>query len=248
MKVEVFTFCWNEMAALPFAVDYWRRYASHVTVFDNGSTDGSIEFMKNNSDLISIEKFETGGQINDQILLNYKNDSWGQARGRADFVVVCDMDEMLIPVHGELERMKREGCTICEPRWFQMMSEEIPQHEDGKLLHEIRPWAFQEPGKSILFDPNKITRINYAPGAHTCRPEGLVKWFDGGIYCLHTNHNFSYRSKIERYRQMYARMSNLNKQKGWGIHYGFSEDKIREWWTQVWASTVDFDEIIRQHG
>ena len=46
MRIEVFTFCWNEMTVLPFAVDYWRRYADHVTVFDNGSTDGSIEFMQ----------------------------------------------------------------------------------------------------------------------------------------------------------------------------------------------------------
>ena len=36
MKIEVFTLCWNEIAILPFAVDYWRRFASRVTVYDNG--------------------------------------------------------------------------------------------------------------------------------------------------------------------------------------------------------------------
>ena len=68
MRIEAFTFCWNEMTVLPFAVDYWRRYADHVTVFDNGSTDGSIEFMQQHSDLITIEHWDIipcgGGDIN----------------------------------------------------------------------------------------------------------------------------------------------------------------------------------------
>ena len=54
------------MVVLPFAVDYWRRYADHVTVFDNGSTDGSIEFMQQHSDLITIEHWDTNNQINEQ--------------------------------------------------------------------------------------------------------------------------------------------------------------------------------------
>jgi len=247
MKVEVFTFCWNEMAVLPFAVDYWRRFASHVTVFDNGSTDGSIEFMQQHSDLITVDRFETDNQINDQLLLDMKNDAWKQSKGRADLVVMCDMDEMLIPIADELQRMMDEGCTVCIPRWFTMMSDEVPTHENGKYLHQIRPYAFQSPGKAILFDPNKIDSMRYEPGAHQCQPEGYVKWFEGGIYCLHTDHNFSLENKIERYKQMHARMSDINKRKGWGIHYGFKEEQLRSWWQQVWQQTVDFNEILLKH-
>lgn len=248
MKIEVFTFCWNEMAVLPFAVDYWRRFASHVTVFDNGSTDGSIEFMQQHSDLITVDRFETGNQINDQLLLNAKNDAWKQARDRADLVVMCDMDEMLIPIEDELQRMMDEGCTVCMPRWFTMMSDEMPTHENGKYLHQIRPYAIQSPAKAILFNPNKIVDMRYEPGAHQCQPEGYVKWFEGGIYCLHTDHNFSIENKIERYKQMYARMSDINKRKGWGIHYGFNEEQLRSWWQQAWQQAVDFNEILSQHG
>ena len=43
---------------------------------------------------------------------------------------------------------------------------------------------------------------------------------------------------------MYARMSDVNKRKGWGIHYGFTEDHLREWWLQTWQQTVDFNAII----
>ena len=248
MRIEAFTFCWNEMTVLPFAVDYWRRYADHVTVFDNGSTDGSIEFMQQHSDLITIEHWETNNQINDKMLLDAKNNMWKRARGSADLVVVADMDEMLIPVGNELQRMLDEGYTVCTPRWFAMMSDEVPTHEDGKLLHEIRPYAIQSPGKVIVFDPNKIDNVNYDPGAHQCRPEGFVQWFDGGIYCLHTDHNFSLEHKIERYRQMNARQSAINRQKGWGIHYGFSAEHLTKWWGEAWQQTVNFNEILQQHN
>ena len=244
MRIEVFTFCWNEMTVLPFAVDYWRRYADHVTVFDNGSTDGSIEFMQQHSDLITIEHWDTNNQINDRMLLDAKNEAWKRARGSADLVVVADMDEMLIPVGNELQRMLDEGYTVCTPRWFTMMSDEVPTHEDGKLLHEIRPYAIQSPGKVIVFDPNKIDNVNYDPGAHQCRPEGFVQWFDGGIYCLHTDHNFSLDHKIERYRQMNARQSAINRQKGWGIHYGFSAEHLTNWWAEAWQQTTDLGSII----
>ena len=244
MRIEAFTFCWNEMVVLPFAVDYWRRYADHVTVFDNGSTDGSIEFMQQHSDLITIEHWETNNQINDKMLLDAKNNMWKRARGSADLVVVADIDEMLIPVGNELQRMLDEGYTVCTPRWFAMMSDEVPTHEDGKLLHEIRPYAIQSPGKVIVFDPNKIDNVNYDPGAHQCRPEGFVQWFDGGIYCLHTDHNFSLEHKIERYRQMNARQSAINRQKGWGIHYGFSAEHLTKWWGEAWQQTTDFGSII----
>jgi len=46
MTVHVHTFCWNEMEILPFVVQYWKRFADKVFVYDNGSDDGSVEYLK----------------------------------------------------------------------------------------------------------------------------------------------------------------------------------------------------------
>ena len=56
MNIDVYTLCWNEMAILPFVIEAWKRFARHVYVFDNGSTDGSIEFLKR-YDWITVEHF-----------------------------------------------------------------------------------------------------------------------------------------------------------------------------------------------
>ena len=44
--IELITFCYNEKVLLPFALDYWRKFADKVTVVDNLSDDGSVEFLR----------------------------------------------------------------------------------------------------------------------------------------------------------------------------------------------------------
>lgn len=247
MRVELFTFCWDEMDVIPWVLPYWRRFASHVTVFDNGSTDGSIQYLQAQGDWISVIHFETGNQINDTILLHYKNHAWKEARGRADLVVVCDMDEILMApdIFNSLTTMRRVGGTICCPNWYDLVSDEYPEFMPGMPLHLMRPLARYNPtSKAILFDPNAIEDINYAPGAHTCKPTGDVRLFGGDIYCLHINHSLSLEHKIERYRRMQARLSDQNKELGHGIHYAFSGEHLRRGWEEDHKHLINFGSII----
>ena len=247
MRVEVFTFCWNEMSILPFAVDYWRKYASHVTVFDNGSNDGSVQYLMAQGDWITVEHFETGDKINDTLLRDIKNQVWKQARGRADLVVVCDLDEMLCApdIVQSLAMMRRVGGTICRPLWYSLVSDEVPVF-NGQSLHKIRPLAVGLDGipKPLVFDPNEINEINFEFGAHNCRPEGRVRWYNGDIYLLHANHNLSLDHKISRYKEMKDRLSDLNKELGHGIHYSFNESIIRRGWEQDHLQAVNFGAIL----
>lgn len=247
MRVELFTFCWDEMDVIPWVISYWRKFASHVTVFDNGSTDGSIQFLQAHGEWIDVVHFETGGTINDTMLQEMKNEVWKDARGMADLVVVCDMDEVLMApdIVKSLTTMRRVGGTICRPNWYDLVSDDYPEYMSGIPLHIMRPIArHNQASKAILFDPNAIEEINYAPGAHTCNPKGDVRWFAGDIYCLHINHNLSLEHKIERYRMMNARLSDLNKTLGHGIHYAFGEEHLRRAWDEDHKHVINFGSII----
>ena len=249
MKIEVFTLCWNEMAILPFALDYWRRYASHVTVYDNGSTDGSVEWLRENAaDLVSVVPFDTGGHKNNTIHMNMKNDYWKQARGRADMVVVCDMDEMLIPATGAIEKMMAEGATVCRPVWIDLVSDSAPKHKPGKLLHQLRKKGTVNPGsKAVLFNPNKIVEMNYGPGAHICNPVGEVKMYEAGdIALLHVNNALSLDYRLSRYHAQCERRSQQDKNLGYGIHYTKTDDELREAWKQQKKQSRDYSKLIPQ--
>ena len=245
MKIEIFTLCWNEIDILPWVVDYWEKFATHVTVFDNGSTDGSIGFLEH-FDWITVVPFESGG-FNDTKNQQIKNTCWKGSE--ADYVVVCDMDELLCAkdIKKSIDRMAECGATICKPIWYELQSEERPVYEYGKMLHEISPLArpFQGFSKAILFNPKAINEINYSPGAHQCNPKGIVKWYDGNdIYALHINHNLSFAYKIERYKVLHSRLSEINKRKRHGIHYGFDEGLLHRAWIEDSKKLVNFNDVI----
>lgn len=245
MNIEIFTFCWNEMNNIPWAVRYWKKYASHVTVFDNGSNDGSVDLLRS-YDFIDVVPYDTGGATNNTILQYMKNEAWKEARGRADLVIVCDMDEMVCApdITRSLATMRRVGGTICTPLWYDLVSDELPDSSCGLPLHRVRPLAVKTPGKAVLFDPNKITEINYDAGAHSCHPEGEVRWFEGDIYCLHTNHNYSFAYKLARYRMLDSRRSDMDREKGHGIHYAFPEQKLRYAWERDRDGAVNLGAIL----
>ena len=243
MKVEVFTLCWNEMAILPYAVKYWKNYASKVYVYDNGSTDGSLEYMAKFPELIEVRHFDTGNRKNNTTQMNLKNTVWKEARGRADLVVVCDLDEMLVTDADKLDTFfNAAGGTIAKPLWYDLLSDEVP-HAD-EYLDFLRPYAvFNPSSKAVVFNPNAIDEINYTAGAHSCDPTGDVRWVGGSLYLLHANNSLSLEYKLERYRQQAARRSEEDIQKKHSIHYTFPEEKIRADWNEASKHVVDFHTI-----
>ena len=117
-KIHAYVVCWNEMDNIPFVVDYWKRFAERVIVYDNGSDDGSVEYLSQYP-WIEVRQFETNG-FDDTANMNIKNSCWKESIGIADFVVVSDLDECLYsPVlESELEYMKANDITICGPRQY----------------------------------------------------------------------------------------------------------------------------------
>lgn len=117
-KIHAYVVCWNEMDNIPFVVDYWKRFAERVIVYDNGSDDGSVEYLSQYP-WIEVRQFKTNG-FDDTANMNIKNSCWKESIGIADFVVVSDLDECLYsPVlESELDYMKANDITICGPRQY----------------------------------------------------------------------------------------------------------------------------------
>jgi glycosyltransferase involved in cell wall biosynthesis len=106
------------MDNIPFVVDYWKGFAERVIVYDNGSDDGSVEYLSQYP-WIEVRQFKTNG-FDDTANMNIKNSCWKESIGIADFVVVSDLDECLYsPVlESELDYMKANDITICGPRQY----------------------------------------------------------------------------------------------------------------------------------
>ncbi len=247
LEVHLYTLCYNEMALIPFAVDYWKTVADKVFVLDNGSTDGSIEYLQGIPG-VEVIHFGDGSGFNDKVNMRVKNHAWKASRGKADFVIVTDFDEFMYApdLRKELQGMKERGETICKPRGYNVYSKDFPEYEEGKLCHEICGKAIADKMfcKVTIFNPNEIKEMRYEPGAHNCRPLGNVRWYSGDRIFLFHHKNLGVEYVLKRSGVYRKRLSNENRRMGWGVQYEMAEKKVRSDFDNIYNRCEDVEKII----
>jgi hypothetical protein len=147
-----------------------------LIVYDNESSDNSVELL-HKYDFVEVRSFSTSGSKNNELQSQIKNECWKEARGIAHYVVVCDFDEVLWcpDVKKQLGFFKKRKIDIIKPRWYDLLSENFPQYDKHKLLHEILDYVadgsrWTAHHKYIIFNPNTVLEINYSRGAHSISP------------------------------------------------------------------------------
>ena len=248
MKTKLYTFCYNERTILPFVVEYWKRFADDVKVFDNGSTDGSIDYLKNCGIDVQVEEYISKGGQDNFVMQDIKNTCWKEARKNYDLVVVCDMDELLCApnIYLSLCRMWSSGATVNIPNWYDFITDEQPEPRPGQMLHTYSPLAVRCPNpKVLLFNPNKIEEMNYSVGAHSCDPEGIVKLCQSDISVLHLNNNLSLDYKVDRYAMLNTRRSPQDIRAHHGVHYEQSSEELARAYDIELSQAINFGELMR---
>lgn len=210
MKIDAYCICKNEVRLVPFMVDYWKALCDDINiyVYDGHSTDGTIELLKK-YDFVKVIYCKEIEIVNNLEYKKLKNNVWKNSIGKCDFVMVCDFDETIFSydiktLREELELMKNSGCTILKPHSFTVVSDNFPKYEEGKFLHEIVDFGFNDykwQEKTILFDPNKIEEINFTMGGHTSKPTGVIKYYNSDkLFLIHAKFlGFDYfKDRIQR--------------------------------------------------
>ena len=231
MTIEVYAICYNEEALLPYFLRHYESFADRIIIYDNYSTDHSPEICAAHPK-VEVRKYNTGNEIRDDIYLQIKNNCWKNSK--ADWVIVCDIDELVyrMNIHHAL---KATWATVIAPALFNMYSDEFPT-TPGQIWQQV---TLGVPGgaKLNLFRPDQITEINYDPGCHVAHPEGNViidKEEDQAFKTLHMRF-LSKEWVIARNELSRQRLSKLNKEMGWGIHYHATPVEI----------SADFDRDIK---
>lgn len=205
-SIEVFAICYNEELLLPYFIDHYKKMGAKITIIDNQSTDKSRSIIEKAG--CTYMAYNSNNQIRDDLYLQIKNNCWKDSK--ADWVIVCDIDE-LIEVNFDISKY-----TIINTKGFDMIG--LPPSRIG--VHN------KMYSKHIMFRPNHFREINYTPGCHSLNPIP-VGTISGSIEIANLLH-YKYISEdyvYTRHLMYQERLSDINKQLGWGIEYQNVERK-----------------------
>ena len=237
--VHYYAVCWNEERMLPFMFDHYEQFVDRFIIYDNYSDDGGEDIIRSRKDT-HIVKFSMNNTIDDSVYRQIKNNCWKCSRGKADWVIVCDMDEFLYhpEMENHLQELAQKKVSIPETEGYEMYSEFFPIHTNGTLLTDTVQNGVRSTwlDKRLVFDPHRIVDINYSVGAHQAEPTGIVRYgSDIPLKVLHYKH-LGLDYLMERYRKLGERLSDYNRTNQFGTHYLAKQEELRAEMEQGLAS------------
>ncbi|MBT9291725.1 glycosyltransferase family 2 protein [Prosthecodimorpha staleyi] len=251
MTVHLYTRCWNDADMLGFMFRHYDPVVDRYFVYDDGSTDGSIEILRAHPK-VTLRTLPPGDPKS-RILssVRFSDQVWHESRGVADWVIVADIDEHLY--HPDLERylaVSRERVvTLIPALGYQMISAQFPEPADLLLCAHLTrgaPWV--KMSKLGLFDPDRIEATNYATGRHSCQPTGEIRLPPRDELLLLHYKYLDFERTQRRHEQSGTRSRELDIAKGWGKKYFWSREQLAEDWNAFERATIDIaDSTIDHH-
>jgi hypothetical protein len=213
MTIHLYALCWNERRILPQFFAHYDQFVDEYVIFDDSSDDGSTELLDAHPK-VQWAPYSVEG---DSFLLHATtlyNEMWKQSRGRADWVIICNIDEMIVhpDLVGVLEKHRQSGITIERCVGYEMVSLRLP-HSRGSLAESIRRGAPSEQlSKPCVFRPDEIEEINFTPGRHLAEPSGNVVWSDPSPIELR---HFKYLGYWHLRRRIHELRASLRPEERW---------------------------------
>lgn len=230
--IEAFILCYNEEKLIRHTLNHYGNICKKITVIDNCSTDKTLDIITIEYPKVIIKQFDTHDQIRDDAYLHIKNSVWKESK--ADFVIVCDMDELLYHpnLYEELKKAKQNGVAMFTTKGYNMVAEYFPENYNIPITEQVktgvRAFNFD---KKIIFSPHFVQNILYAPGAHTCNPifypNAPKNVHPEPLKLLH--YKYLGREYLKERHNMYAaRLSDYNKRNLFGGEYLKGDQHVNE--------------------
>jgi len=228
MIVHAFALCWNDLKMLPFYLQHYSKIVDHFTIFDDGSTDGSIEYLRQ-FDNVTLERFHNDGDSFVKNAQELNNECWKKSIGKADWVMIGNLDEHFFcrKMKKYLEKCHIEGITVLPSKGYQMTSMHFPK--PSKKLSNIVRMGVELPkwDKIAFFNPNEIKEICFSIGRHESSPIGNVIYPEKTeIKLLHYKYldlDFVY----QRHQSLNKRLKSLDIIHRWGYQYSRDEQESK---------------------
>lgn len=245
--IHLFIIAWNEQDIIAHTIRHYAPHVGRITLFDNESTDNTVEIARREFPGIEIINFSTGNRFNDGKHLEIRNTCWQHTYKwhKNDWVIVIDADEWLLPRNkkpllealNEYEIQKKNHGIIASG--IQAVSERINYHEP--LLPQLRFYHDTNFRKAIAFRPFFYAHTNFTNGGHYFHPQISEAAFNelgvdqlsrmylntDDFYVLHLKY-IHRKNLIKRHMKYVDRLSRYNYAHRCGMEYTNGKEYINE--------------------
>jgi glycosyltransferase involved in cell wall biosynthesis len=249
MRVHVHTVCWNDMEILPYFFRHYEPWVERFYFFDDGSTDGSLEYLRQRKDVIVLRTPRSHPESWVLSAQTIHNAAWKRSIGKADWVVVTNVDEHLYHPNmlAYLARMHEAGVTALPAPGYQMVTRDQPA-PDSELW---RDHTFGVPdvmySRMALFRPDCVQETNYGPGRHRARLTGdFVLPARDEIANLHYKYLGVERTLV-RQKALGAKLGAMDRANGWGGQYYANDGGFRAQFNDLLAASIDVSKVAEHN-
>ena len=216
MKIWVYSICWNEKILLPFYLRHYASFADKIIVYDHHSDDGSRLILASHS-RVEMRNYDAVG-IHEPSINAIYNNCYKEAIGKADWVILCDIDEFIYDpdILATLQEYKDSGITVPKTLGYTMLHDNLPVYNGKQIYYSyklgVEDYVFN---KSAIINPR--VEITYDPGRHSAKFNPEPIYSQPRIKLLHYRY-WGMDWLLERNRSHCARLSQQNIDSGWGYH------------------------------
>jgi hypothetical protein len=226
VRVEAHVLRYGDDWLVPYVVRHYLTYAQKVVIHDAGG-GRTIEYLSEQDSRVCVIPWDCP-EVNDLRYAELRNNCWKGSD--ADWLVVCDLDELLYFPEGaekSLGAYTRMGAAVPRPHGFEMFSETYPT-TGGQIYDEIKFGAPDDKwySKPILFNPKMVSEMRFGLGSHEADPvlhderrfHVGPKWpfAKPPCYLLHCHHIGPAQDIADKYDATKSRMGKDNLKNHWG--------------------------------
>jgi len=249
-RIHLYALCWNDVRMLPFFLRHYEAFVERFVIFDDGSTDGSLELLRAHP-RVEVRQFvwQHPGSFILSELVHYDK-CWKESRGIADWVIVTDIDEHIFhpDLGGFLARCLAQGVTIVPTLGYEMISEQFP--EPDEQLCKTRIWGVPsaEMCKMSVFSPNAIRETNYSPGGHLAAPVGHVIAPPRDETLLLHYKLLGQEYATIRHQELLARMGETDHDNNWAHHWKLEAGELTKVFENCRSKLVNISQLGNDPG
>lgn len=196
-------------------IGYWARHyvsiCERVIVYVDVTTDDRTESVAR-AEGAETREFYTGGALDDFGFVAFAQDKYPLARGKAEWVLWADADEILYHprLPGRLDELRAAGVTYPHVAGYAMVAD-APPTGTGHIYEEIRlGLPAREYSKPCIFAPELDVR--WSPGKHDAVVTGAAIRDDGTdpLRLLHYRY-LGEQWHVARNARNFARINEANR-------------------------------------